>query len=383
MPIFDQGYQHWSGELSGHGWRWLAITRHGVRIGMKNRLLRIALLIAWLPAAVLAFFLCVWGLVEQKSDLVQPLVPFLTGILGPEIMNDPKAYRVEVWTLAYDYFLLTELRLSMIVVLLVGPALISRDLRFNALPLYLSRPLRRIDYFLGKLGVVVVFLGLVLVVPSAIAWVLGLLFSLDLTIVRDTFTLLLACLGYGAVMSLSAGLFILALSSLSRNSRYVGLFWLGVWFVTSIVGTVLEAVNREHRRQQTYQRVAAVESVPPGGRPAKNPNDRQRQAMAQQEAWKRMRAELAREDLEAAKTDWRPLVSYTANLSRIGRHWLGADASWEKVAETVPADERDRFLLENKGAQYPWYWSAAVLAVLMGLSVCILNVRVRSLDRLR
>ena len=33
MPIFDQGYQHWSGKLWGHGWRWLAITRHGVRIG--------------------------------------------------------------------------------------------------------------------------------------------------------------------------------------------------------------------------------------------------------------------------------------------------------------------------------------------------------------
>ena len=48
--------------------------------------------------------------------------------------------------------------------------------------------MRRIDYFLGKLGVVVVFLGLVLVVPSAIAWVLGLLFSLDLSIVRDTCT---------------------------------------------------------------------------------------------------------------------------------------------------------------------------------------------------
>src|SRR5205823_9027273 len=77
MPIFDQGYQHWSGELTGHGRRWLAITRHGVRIGMKNRLLRIALLVAWLPAVVLASFLCVWGLLEQKSDLVQPLVPFL------------------------------------------------------------------------------------------------------------------------------------------------------------------------------------------------------------------------------------------------------------------------------------------------------------------
>ena len=31
MPIFDQGYQHWQGKLSGHAWRWLSITRQGVR----------------------------------------------------------------------------------------------------------------------------------------------------------------------------------------------------------------------------------------------------------------------------------------------------------------------------------------------------------------
>ena len=34
MPIFDQGYQHWQGTLSGHAWRWLTITRHGVRVIM-------------------------------------------------------------------------------------------------------------------------------------------------------------------------------------------------------------------------------------------------------------------------------------------------------------------------------------------------------------
>jgi ABC-2 type transport system permease protein len=383
MPIFDQGYQHWSGELTGHRWRWLAITRHGVRIGMKNRLLRIALLIAWLPAAVLAFSLCVWGLLEQKSDLVQPLVPFVTSILGPEIVNNPKAFRVEVWTLCYDYFLLTELRFSMIVVLLVGPGLISRDLRFNALPLYFSRPLRRVDYFVGKLGVVVVFLGSVLVVPSVIAYVLGLLFSLDWTIVRDTFPLLLACVGYGAVMSVSAGLLILALSSLSRNSRYVGLFWLAVWFVSSIVGTVLTTVNEEQRMHQTYRRAAEAERAARAAPPAKTSEEHRQQVAAQQAAQRRMRADIQREQREAARSDWRPLFSYTANVSRVGRHWLGADASWEKLAETFPADERDRYLLENMGPQYPWYWSAAVLAVLFGLSVCILNFRVRSLDRLK
>ncbi|HKB41681.1 MAG TPA: ABC transporter permease subunit [Gemmataceae bacterium] len=383
MPIFDQGYQHWSGELAGHAWRWLAITRHGVRIGMKNRLLRIALMVAWLPAVVLAFSLSVWGLVEQKSDLVQPLLPIVTSFLGPEIVDNAKAYRVEVWTICYDYFLLTELRLSMIVILLVGPGLISRDLRFNALPLYFSRPLRRIDYFLGKLGVVVVFLGLVLVVPPLVAYVLGLLFSLDVTVLRDTLPLLLACVGYGAVMSLSAGLLILALSSLSRNSRYVGLFWLAVWFVSSIVGTVLEAVNREHRMHQMYRQMAAAEAAPPGGGASKTPEDRQRQAMARQEAQKRFWAEIQQQERAAARSDWRPLFSYTANLSRVGRHWLGADASWERLAKTVPPEERDRFLLENMGSQYPWYWSAAVLAVLFGISVCILNFRVRSLDRLK
>ena len=55
MPIFDQGYQHWSGSLSGHTWRWLTITRHGVRVGMKNIFLRILVIVSWLPAVGLAF----------------------------------------------------------------------------------------------------------------------------------------------------------------------------------------------------------------------------------------------------------------------------------------------------------------------------------------
>src|SRR5262245_58768249 len=196
MPIFDQGYQHWSGPLAPHAWRWLTITRHGVRLGMQNRILRILILLAWLPAVALGFMLCLWGLLERKSELITPIVEWLP-FLTPQMISDRKAYRVVVWTLAYDFFLLTELRFSMILVLIVGPGLISQDLRFNALPLYFSRPVRRIDYILGKLGVVAYFLGMVLIVPSLIAYVLGVAFSLDLTIIRDTFPLLLSTLAYG------------------------------------------------------------------------------------------------------------------------------------------------------------------------------------------
>ena len=68
------------------------------------------------------------------------------------------------------------------------------------MPLYFSRPLRRIDYFLGKLGVIAAFLGMVIIVPSIVAYVLGMLFSLDITILRDTFGILLASICYGLVI---------------------------------------------------------------------------------------------------------------------------------------------------------------------------------------
>ena len=46
MPIFDQGYQHWQGPLSGHAWRWWAIARNGIRVQRNNRILRFLVVFA-------------------------------------------------------------------------------------------------------------------------------------------------------------------------------------------------------------------------------------------------------------------------------------------------------------------------------------------------
>jgi ABC-2 type transport system permease protein len=382
MPIFDQGYQHWSGELSGHAWRWLAIARHGVRVGMKNRFLRLVMLLAWLPAVGLVFALCVWGLHEQKSPLVAPIIAFFS-FIPREIVENPKQFRTEIWTICYDYFLLTELRFSMILILLAGPSLISQDLRFNALPLYFSRPLRRIDYFMGKLGVIAWFLGMVLIVPSVIAYILGMAFSLDLSIIPDTFRLLLSSVAYGAVMTVSAGLFILALSSLSRNSRYVALFWLAVWFVSGIIGNILDNVNREQRMHDRYRQGMRAEAALQSKPPPKTAEEAQQARRARQDAWRKIQEEIAEEEVQAAKSDWRPMVSYTANLTRVGERMLGTNVALENISKVLPEEQRSEFLMHSMGPQYPWYWSAGVLAVLFGISVCILNFRVKSLDRLK
>src|SRR5947208_1497662 len=125
MPIFDQGYQHWNGQFSSQAWRWMVITRHGVRTQLKNRMVRILLLL--------------------------------------------------------DF----------------------------------ARPLRRFDYFLGKLGVIGALVAAVAVVPAVFAYVMGVCFSLDFTVIRDTYRLLLASVVYGLVIAVSVGTLMLALSSLT------------------------------------------------------------------------------------------------------------------------------------------------------------------------
>lgn len=379
MPIFDQGYQHWSGTLSGHTWRWLAITRHGVRGGMTNILLRLLVIVSWLPAVGLAFMLCLWGLLENKSALITPLLPLLSGMFPPEILAKPQNFRVEVWTLCFYYFLQIELRFAMIVVLLVGPSLISLDLRFNALPLYFSRPLRRGDYFAGKLGVIGWFLGLVVILPSLIAYALGLLFSLNLSAVWDTFPLLLACLAYGAVIVLSAGTLMLALSSLSRNSRYVALFWVALWFVSSMVATILEAVDRDQRRMAHSRTVMAAY---PGQQHPNRPLTPEEQRAWREYSTKAHHSFWAAE-LRSAQTNWRPLVSYTENLSRVSQQLLRTETAFLALSRREQGEFRDQFMVQALGSHYPWYWSAYVLTALMGLSAWILHRRVRSLDRLK
>jgi ABC-2 type transport system permease protein len=428
MPIFDQGYQHWKGPLSGHAWRWWAIARHGVRAQLKGRILRVLLLVAWLPALALAAALAVWGMLEQKAETV---LSFLGPLLPPDMINEPEAYRSAVWTIAYSIFFKVELFFVLFVVMLVGPNLISGDLRFNALPLYFSRPLRRIDYFLGKLGVIAFFLGAVAIVPALVAYLLGLCFSLDLGVVKDTHRALWGSLAYGLVIVVAAGTLMLALSSLSRRSIYVGLTWVGLWIISASVSGILQGVQAESLRRHLLEKEIApwLEAHPPpegitmrGPYPVfedrvvrgkRQPRRGGFQMTPEQQrwfdAWSKVHAESFRKAeegrLEAGRNDWRPLCSFSTNLDRMGDVLLDTDSAWVAIGQALqkprqmfapflggrrgppggPGTEpgNERTLANQLVWQYPWGWSAAVLAGLVGVSVCVLSLRVKSLDRLR
>jgi ABC-2 type transport system permease protein len=405
MPIFDQGYQHWKGTLSGRGWRWLAITKQGLRGQLKGWLVRILLLLAWLPALALVVAVSLWGLFEQGSvgvlTLLKPIIP-------ASVAADPHVYRQAMWTIAYSTFFKFEIFFIMLLVVMVGPNLISRDLRFNAFPLYFSRPLTRLDYFLGKLGVVAVLVAAVAIVPALAAYVLGICFSLDLSVIRDTWRLPLASGLYGLVVVVSAGVLMLALSSLSRRSLYVGIAWVGLWLISSTVasvlggiqqGTLFFTITKEEMAKANLEWPPRNWRPDPGSPRQSPPNEAERARVLT-----RVRERVERAVAEAAPTDWRPLCSYTANLERLGEALLATDAAWVQLGQafetpravmmpffarrrpgpappSVPTTTRrfaDRFV-----PQYPWIWSAGVLTGLLGLSLWTLSTRVKSLDRLR
>ncbi len=394
MPIFDQGYQHWKGALSSHAWRWLAITRQGLRVQLRGTIsiIRILLLLAWMPALVLVVVLALWGMFEQGS---QTVISLLQPILPPGIASDPHAYRHAVWTIAYSTFFKVEIFYIMLLVVISGPNLISRDLRFNALPLYFSRPLTRWDYFLGKLGVIAAIVAAVAIVPAAAAYVLGVCFSLDLSVIRDTWRLLPGCILYGLVIVVSAGTIMLALSSLSRRSLYVGIAWFGLWVISSAVAAVLGGIQQKTlyqtigREEMVRAKVISPDSQPPDPR-----------YFISGELGQRVRGRVAL--AEAAPTNWRPLFSYTANLQRLGEALLNTDAAWVEVGSAIEvpraalkpllgkgepaagsASINNRRLADQLVPQYPWIWSAGVLAGLFGLSLWTLSTRVKTLDRLR
>ena len=235
MPVFDQGYRNWHGERTGPGRRWWTIARWGCAIALKNKWVKFLVLAGIAPCLAFGIVLALWGFVEQQADWAVSFVRSATG-LSEEVLPDLKALRNIVWTFAFGVFMVSQTYYAFALVMMIGPDLISRDLRFNAIPLYLSRPLRRIDYFLGKLGVIGLLVASVIVAPAILAFALGAAFSLDISVVRDEFHLLLGCIEYGLIVVLSAGLLMLAMSSLSKNSRICGAMWIGLLVITHGIG---------------------------------------------------------------------------------------------------------------------------------------------------
>src|ERR1700681_2196825 len=159
MPIHDQGYRRYEGRRMPRGRAWAVITTAGLRTFFAKRAFLALLLLSWLPFIVRTVQIYAAANFPQMAFLA-PTAETFRQFLNQQ---DPFVFFVTVY---------------------VGSGLIANDRRANALQIYLSKPLTRGEYVLGKLAILMAFLLLVTWVPAILLLIIQALFAGSFAFVR-------------------------------------------------------------------------------------------------------------------------------------------------------------------------------------------------------
>jgi ABC-type transport system involved in multi-copper enzyme maturation permease subunit len=195
VTIYARGYRGYAekGEgLRGRP-RFLTIASEGSRTARRGLAFRILATVIVVTTTVLSFLLYF-----QSGPLRSALQRGRSGGFGqpPEYYLEAAIVRFHEYTAVF----------VLLLTLFVGAGLVADDLRSRALPLYLSRPLRPLDYWLGKLLVPVSVLALSVLVPCLFLVLLtGLLQPTEETLpfLSRQGPLVVAILGHFAVTALA------------------------------------------------------------------------------------------------------------------------------------------------------------------------------------
>jgi ABC-2 type transport system permease protein len=219
VPIHDQGYRRFLGRREGRGNAWLVIAATAIRTMLRNRKFLALLIVAWAPFIVRAFQ------VYFSTNFSQ------IAFLAPTA----KTFRE---------FLEQQSLFVFFVTIYVGAGLIANDRRANALQIYLSKPLTRVEYIAGKATALVVFLLFVTWVPALLLLVVQVLFAGSFAFVGKNLFLFPAITVFSFVQVLVATFAMLALSSLSKSSRFVAVMYAGVILFTDAIQGMLWLMTR-------------------------------------------------------------------------------------------------------------------------------------------
>jgi ABC-2 type transport system permease protein len=219
MPIHDQGYRHYAGERIAPGRRWAVIFRAGVRTMFGKKSFIALLLLAWAPFVVRAVQIYLAANIPQAAAILK---------VTPTLFKD---------------FLLQQDIFVFFITVYVGAGLIANDRRANALQIYLSKPLTRVEYIVGKLSILMVFVLLVTGVPALVLLLVQVLFAGNLTFFTSNLHVIPAIVLFSLLEALTASTAMLALSSLSKSARYVAVLYTAVIFLTQAIYAVLRAIT--------------------------------------------------------------------------------------------------------------------------------------------
>jgi ABC-type transport system involved in multi-copper enzyme maturation permease subunit len=218
MPIHDQSYRRYLGGKAALGRAWTVIAWAGIRQMITKRAFIGLMLFAWFPFIVRAVQIYIASNVPQAAMLA------------------PTAETFREFLEQQDFFVF-------VVTIYVGAGLIANDRRANALQIYLSKPLMRAEYIAGKAAVLFTFLMLVTWVPAILLLLVQVMFAGSFAFLKANLFLFPAITVAALLQVMLATFTMLALSSLSKSSRYVGILYAGALFFTAAIYGAMYAIT--------------------------------------------------------------------------------------------------------------------------------------------
>lgn len=224
MAVYEHTYKQYLGNLTPEWSRFLVIPRHAFRDVFKSKLFTAFFVVCFIPLLIEAILIYLHHNVNALAILkvnVRELIPI-------------DAFFFQVFVNLQGSF-------AFFVTLLVGPPLVARDLRNNALPLYLCRPFSRTEYVLGKMSVLLFLLSAITWAPQLLLFLLqsylegGSWFVNNLSIASAIF------LG-SVVWILLLALLSQAISALVKWRVIASAALLGIFFIPSVFGEVVNNI---------------------------------------------------------------------------------------------------------------------------------------------
>jgi ABC-2 type transport system permease protein len=221
MPIYEQTYRRYEARGPIRVVRFWPITREALRLVLVKRAFLVLLALAW--------------------------APFLVRVIQIYVVTRfPEANRVlPIDGRLFGEFLGQQLTFALFITIFGGAGLIANDLRTGAILVYLSRPLTRKDYVLGKLSALLALNLSVTLVPGVLLYGIGLALAPDHFLKWDLAWIFPAVIAQALLMSLILSLVALAVSSLSKSARVAGVAFVGLLLGLDIVRNVLRAIYHQ------------------------------------------------------------------------------------------------------------------------------------------
>lgn len=231
-------YRPWRGDLHGPLWGSWAMARTSLYLMIRRWMF-------WglFALGVLVFFfffygqyLVVWIQQQTATQTVSVVgLPIKVGELTKfldrlNLNGSAHTFGNLIW---FEGFVVT------IVLALAGSLLVGNDFQYGSLPYYLSKPIGRWHYLLGKCLAVGIFVNLMTTVPALILFIqAGLLYDWQ-TYYPDHIREFIGILGYGLALTVTLSLLLVATAIWVRRTVPLIMVWMGIFVLGRAMANLL------------------------------------------------------------------------------------------------------------------------------------------------